>query len=125
MKCNLAIVVLAAAAISTLLFSWKAATLIATMCLLVVAWRFAVNNCYYLLDCRRLKECVVRPAVVVQCYPGGFKPPAEDPENQLFTGIVVFSFDPSLDATRLVKSAKSAAGLARTMDRWPIEGATY
>ncbi len=50
-----------------------------------------------------MQECVVRPAVVVQCYPGGFKPPAEDPDNKLFTGIVVFSFDLSIDGIPSLK----------------------
>ena len=100
--CELAYLGLGVVAVITSFFSWVAALVIAAVVVLAWVLKFVVNLVKILPSRRGLRECVVRPAVVVQAYPGGFVPPDEDPDTPRFTGIVVFSYDESVTGEQLL-----------------------
>lgn len=121
LRCFLAGVVLAVAAV-VMLFVWEpaglvlgAAALLAFVARLIVKW-FVVAPAR-----RRLRACRVRPAVVVQAFNGGFEPPDGERNVRPFTGIWVFSFDPAVAAAQLQELAQQCFAHKRDPDGGPFD----
>lgn len=84
------------------LFVWLPAALVLGA-LAALAWilRWTVHLAVVVSARRRLRECRVLPAVVVQAFDGGFLPPEGDANTRPFTGVVVFSFDEAVGIAAL------------------------
>lgn len=101
LRSSIAVFLIGFSAMITMVFSLDAGFLVAAVAALVWGVRWLVFFWYVAPARRRLSECQVLPAVVVQAFLGGFRPPEGDTNTRPFTGIVVFSFDESMTISRL------------------------
>lgn len=101
LRCFLAGVVLAVAAV-VMLFVWEPAGLVLGAAAVLVFVAGLLVRWFVVAPARRrLRGCRVRPAVVVQAFDGGFEPPDGERNVRPFTGIWVFSFDPKVTVSQL------------------------
>ncbi len=120
LRCDLAVMLLWAAALLALLFSPLIALVLAALGVVAFVLRWVVHFWRVAPVRRRLAECRVLPAVVVQAYDGGWLPPDEDPGKPLFTGVVVFSFDESTTIARLRSLGKQCFAAKTGPDDGPM-----
>lgn len=112
----LAGIVLAVVAV-VMLFVWEPAGLaLGAVALLAFLASLVVKLFVVAPARRRLRACRVRPAVVVQAFDGAFLPPTGDRNVRPFTGVWVFSFDPSVTVPQLQDLARQCFAHKRGPD---------
>ena len=120
LRCSLAVYLLGFAAVITVLFSLDWGVVVAALAILAWGAKWFLHLVYIAPARRRLGECQVLPAVVVQAFLGGFRPPEGNSNARPFTGVVVFSFDESVTIPQLRSQADMCLAAKTGTDVGPM-----